>query len=67
LAAFALILKIIGGIMEITSFIYVITMLFKRKKRPVLIGVIFLIVAIVMLVTATNIEDKLRAGYYYYQ
>lgn len=67
MASIALILKIVGGITEIISFIYVITMLFKKKRRNALIGVVFLIIAMVMLVTATNIEDKLRAGYYYYR
>lgn len=60
MAALALLLKIIGAITEVSSFVYLITAIFKKKKKHIGITLIILIVACILLIIATKIEDKIR-------
>lgn len=59
----ALLLKIIGAVSQVSSVIYIITAIIKKKKGHVRIGLILLVIACILLVIATRMEDRLRAGY----
>ncbi|OBZ17106.1 hypothetical protein [Bacillus sp. FJAT-26390] len=64
MATLALILKIIGAISEISGVVQIIASIRKKRRAGFGIGFIILIIGIILLVLATNIEDKIRAGYY---
>jgi|GEM_PF-5765263 len=59
----ALMLKVIGAIIQISSFIYTTTAIFKKKPKHIWIGIALFIVAFLLLNQATNMEDRLRGGY----
>ncbi|MDO3411484.1 hypothetical protein QWJ34_17090 [Saccharibacillus sp. CPCC 101409] len=61
--AFAL--KAIGAIIQVSSIIYIIVAIVKRKAKHIFIGIILLIIAIVLLNMATKMEDRIRRGDYY--
>ncbi|SHE14693.1 Uncharacterised protein [Chlamydia abortus] len=63
MATLALLLKIIGAVSQVSSVIYIITAIIKKKKGHVRIGLILLVIACILLVIATRMEDRLRAGY----
>ncbi|MGF9911563.1 hypothetical protein ABEX47_22160 [Paenibacillus ehimensis] len=63
MATLALLLKIIGAVSQVSSVIYIITAIIKKKKGHVRIGLFILVVACILLVIATRMEDSLRAGY----
>lgn len=63
MASLALLLKIIGALTQVTSLVYLIAAIIKKKKTRAGIAFIIFIVACILLIIATNIEDKIRAGY----
>ncbi|MUG67287.1 hypothetical protein GNP94_14960 [Paenibacillus campinasensis] len=63
MATLALLLKIIGAVSQVSSVIYIITAIIKKKKGHVRIGLILLVIACILLVIATRMEDRFRAGY----
>ena len=58
----ALLLKIIGAIIQVTSIVYTITAIFKKKGKHIWIGIALFIVAYLLLARATHIEDSIRGG-----
>lgn len=64
MATLALLLKIIGAISEISGVVQIVASIRKKKGKQIGIGFIILIIGIILLVIATNIEDKMRGGYY---
>jgi len=65
MAETALLLKIIGAIIQITSVVYIITAISKKKGKHIMIGIVLLVVACLILFQATHMEDRLRGGYGY--
>lgn len=64
MATLALLLKIIGAVSEVSGIVHIIASIRKKKRTQIGIGFIILVVGVILLVIATNIEDKVRAGYY---
>lgn len=64
MATLALLLKIIGAVSEVSGIVPIIASIRKKKRTRIGIGFIILVVGVILLVIATNIEDKMRAGYY---
>ncbi|GGH88070.1 hypothetical protein GCM10007362_51690 [Saccharibacillus endophyticus] len=60
----AFILKIVGGITQLFSIVYIIVAAVRRKGKHVLIGIVLLIIAGTLLFMSTKIQDDiLRYGY----
>lgn len=59
----ALMLKIVGAIIQITSIAYTITAIAKKKRKHIWIGIALFVVAFLLLNQATHMEDRLRGGY----
>ncbi|WP_263559739.1 hypothetical protein [Paenibacillus polymyxa] len=59
----ALMLKIIGAIIQITSIAYTITAIAKKKRKHIWIGIALFVIAFLLLNQATHMEDRLRGGY----
>ncbi|MNW37782.1 hypothetical protein D3C74_148340 [compost metagenome] len=59
----ALILKIIGAIIQVISIVYTITAITKKKRLHIWIGIALFVVACLLLTQATHMEDRLRGGY----
>lgn len=61
----AFILKIIGGITQLFSIVYIIVAAVRRRGKHVLIGIVLLVIAGTLLFMSTKIQDDiLRYGYY---
>ncbi|TKH46006.1 hypothetical protein C1I60_06140 [Paenibacillus terrae] len=59
----ALVLKIIGAIIQVTSVVYTFTAIAKKKRKHIWIGIALFVVAFVLLNQATHMEDRIRGGY----
>ncbi|WP_338533024.1 hypothetical protein RBB83_26975 [Paenibacillus peoriae] len=59
----ALLLKIIGAVIQVTSIVYTFTAIVKKRRRHIWIGIALFVVAFLLLNQATNMEDRIRGGY----
>ncbi|SEL55615.1 hypothetical protein SAMN04488688_104402 [Paenibacillus sp. cl141a] len=59
----ALILKIIGAIIQSASVPYTYTVIRNKRKKNILIGLAVFVVASLILTQSTKIEDRLMGGY----
>ncbi|MBA9085978.1 ABC-type transport system involved in cytochrome bd biosynthesis fused ATPase/permease subunit [Fontibacillus solani] len=59
----ALLLKVIGAIIQIISIAYTITAIAKKKRKHIWIGIALFVIAFLLLNQATHMEDRLRGGY----